>query len=194
MFSFPGLLPPAVRGAIHNSLGALRLPGLSADETVVLLYALLWLLPVMLCARRIRAELAGELVQRYREGGTRWLFAGLMALGALFITLALYTLAAASVLAWGKPALLTTMPVTSLGLSACTRLWATLAPATALLRLAPAAALATALSAHVLAEAARWLSAHSLRAARNRRTRAVLAQLEAQLSQPDKPRGTIRYW
>lgn len=192
MPSLSGLLPPSLNGLVHDSLRALTLPGLTADETVVLAYALLWLLPVILCARRIRAELAGDLVQRYRESGSGWLLAGLLALGALLATLALYALAAASLLSWGHPARLSTVPAAAE--ASCLHLWSALAPSSALLRLAPAAVLATALSAHMVAETARWLSTHSLRTARKRRTHAVLAQLEAQLSQNDKPRGTIRYW
>jgi len=189
-----GLLPSTFAKAVQDAIGSLALPGLTPVESVVLMYMLLWLLPFLVCIRHVGVELRSGLMQRYREGGLLWLFAGLLSVAALLAAAGLYGLSAVSFLHWGNLASEAELPYASIIVEALTKLWADLVPVGNILQLAPTAVLACALGLQLLAEMARWLSAHSVRAARTRRTRAVLSQLEAQLTHPAERRGPIQYW
>lgn len=189
-----GLLPAAFGTAVQDAIGSLALPGLNPVESVVLMYVLLWFIPLWVCMGHIWFELKDGLRQRYRESGVGWCLAGFLASTILLVALGLYGLSALSILQWGNLALGAEMPHASAGIRAVAHTWATLMPTTGVLRLPPAAVLASALSVHVLAEVARWLSAHALRVEQKRRTRAVLSQLETHQTSPEERRGPIRYW
>lgn len=189
-----GLTPATFSSAVQDAIGSLQLPGLNPVESVVLMYALLWFIPVGVCMGHVWFELKDGLWQRYRESGLSWCFAGLVALTALLAAIALYGLSALSLLQWGNLPLVAEMPHAAAGIRTVAHIWSTLMPSTGVLRLPPAAVLASALSVHCLAEVARWLSAHTLRVERKRRTRAVLSQLEAQQAPLDERRGPIQYW
>jgi hypothetical protein len=189
-----GLSPSTFGAAVQDAIGSMVLPGLNPVESLVLMYALLWFIPVGVCMGHTWFELKVGLRDRFRESGVSWFLAGLLAVALLLSAMGLYGLAALSILQWGNMALVAEMPHATAGIRAVAQAWTTLMPSTSVLRLPPAAVLASALFVHCLAEVARWLSAHTLRLERQRRTRAVLSQLEAQQAPLDERRGPIQYW
>jgi hypothetical protein len=189
-----GLTPATFGNAVKDAIGSMALPGLNSVESVVLMYALLWFIPVGVCMGHVWFELKEGLWQRYRESGPMWCLAGMLALIALLAAMGLYGLSALSLLQWGNLPLVAEMPHAAAGIRTIAHIWSTLMPSTGVLQLPPAAVLASALSVHCMAEVTRWLSAHTLRLERKRRTRAVLSQLEAQQSPMEERRGPIQYW
>jgi len=189
-----GLSPSIFGSAVQDAIGSLVLPGLNPVESLVLMYALLWFIPVGVCMGHTWFELKDGLRQRFRESGVSWFLAGLIAVVLLLTAMGLYGLSALSILQWGNMPLVAEMPHAAAGIRTVAQAWSALMPSTGVLRLPPAAVLASALSVHCVAEVARWLSAHTLRLERQRRTRAVLSQLEAQQAPLEERRGPIQYW
>jgi hypothetical protein len=190
-----GLTPSTLGRAVQDAIGSIALPGLNPVESVVLMYALLWFIPVGVCMGHVWFELKDGLGQRYRESGMSWCLAGAVSVKALLVAVGLYGLSALSLLQWGNLPLVAEMPHVAAGIRTVAHIWWTLMPSPGVLRLPPAAVLASALCIHILAEIVRWLSAHTLRVERKRRTRAVLSQLEAQQAPPpEERRGPIQYW
>lgn len=178
------LLPDAAQRALH----ALALPGLTPSASLMLVFAMFWLVPFARCLAKTLSELVGGLRERHREAGWRWALAGALVLCVQVAAVALYVAALGALLGQSfpeqVPALLSALA------EHVAKPWAG-AP---FLRSAPVGALASALLVHFVGELGLWASAHPMRQARARRTQALLSQLEARQSFDDDPRGPVRYW
>lgn len=198
MYSTPRLTPQSLGDTLHQAavnLGITAIPGLSPSATVVLLYLTLWLIPAAVCMTHTARELAGGVAGKYHEGGWVGLTIGLVGVGTRTIAVALYLLAGASVAIWISPEYAERYGFVTGLITECAQAWKAYLPRLpSSLHLVPVAVLGWALVAHLLASITSALLYWPYRAARERRTRAVLSQLEAQQSDTDTRRGTIRYW
>lgn len=194
--------PDSLGATLHQTavnLGITSIPGLTPASTVVLLYATVWFLPFLLCLLHTSREVTGGWSGRYREDGALGLVIGLVVGLAHVLAVALYILAAISVLFWVNPESAAQYPAAKTVIALCVDLWSKhfswLSPT---LRQAPVATLGCAIISNIAATLFARVLAWPYLAARERRTRLLLSQIEAQqqatTAGAQERRGTIRYF
>lgn len=194
--------PDSLGDTLHQTalnLGITSVPGLTPAATVVLLYATVWFVPFLLCLLHTSREVSNGWAGRYREGGALGLVIGLVVGLAHVLAVALYILAAVSVIFWASPDAAAQYPAAKTSIALCTELWSKyfsgLSPT---LRQAPVATLGCAIISNIAAGLFARLLAWPYLAARERRTRLLLSRIEAQqqatAAGAEERRGTIRYF